>query len=153
MSKNTLLTSKISGSGTGLVGIYAAELLQPKRVYLTDLADAIEIMEQNVGLLKTSTVRIDVKELSWGPEKDDQYQDVDLVLLTDVLYNQSSHDVLLDTLDWLLDNKNCKALLAYKERNPDEREFFTKVEKRGWKCTQVEGVDHLVCEVYWISKS
>lgn len=119
---------------------------------MTDLADAIEIMEQNVSLLKNSEVQIYVKELPWGPEKDDQYQDVDLVLLTDVLYNQSSHDVLLETLDWVLENENCKALLAYKERNPDEREFFTKVEQRGWQCNRVDNVNHLICEVYWISK-
>ncbi|CAO3609238.1 unnamed protein product [Mucor hiemalis] len=141
------------GSGTGLVGIYAAELLKPKKVYLTDLADALEIMQQNVNLMQNeSKVDMAVKELSWGPEKLENYADVDLVLLTDVLYNQSSHDLLLDTLDWILDNKGCRALLTYKERNPDEREFFTKVKNRGWKCTRVEGCDELVCEVYWIEK-
>lgn len=143
----------VIGSGTGLVGIYAAELLKPKKVYLTDLADALEIMQQNVNLMQNeSKVDMVVKELSWGPEKLENYADVDLVLLTDVLYNQSSHDLLLDTLDWILDNKGCRALLTYKERNPDEREFFTKVKNRGWKCTRVEGCDELVCEVYWIEK-
>ncbi|OAD04309.1 hypothetical protein MUCCIDRAFT_79426 [Mucor lusitanicus CBS 277.49] len=140
------------GSGTGLVGIYAAELLGPKRVYLTDLPDALEIMQQNVDLMSDTKVEMLVKELSWGPEKQDQYSDVDLVLLTDVLYNQGSHDVLLDTLDWLLDNDNCRALLTYKERNPDEREFFEKVALRKWKCQRVQSYSHLVCEVYWISK-
>lgn len=141
------------GSGTGLVGIYAAQLLNPKRVYLTDLPDALEIMQQNVDLTTNNKVEMLVKELSWGPEKQDQYSNVDLVLLTDVLYNQGSHDLLLDTLDWLLDNGNCKALLTYKERNPDEREFFEKVAQRKWKCQRVENFPHLVCEVYWIAKN
>ncbi|CAO3622125.1 unnamed protein product [Mucor fragilis] len=140
------------GSGTGLVGVYAAELLSPKRVYLTDLPDALEIMQQNVDLMNHTKVEMLVKELSWGPEKQDQYKDVDLVLLTDVLYNQGSHDVLLDTLDWLLDNDNCRALLTYKERNPDERVFFEKVSQKKWKCQRVENCPHLVCEVYWITK-
>jgi predicted nicotinamide N-methyase len=140
------------GSGTGLVGIYAAALLKPKKVYLTDLDDALEIMQQNVDLMKKGSTEMIVAELAWGPKKQERYNQVDLVLLTDVLYNQSSHDLLLDTLDWLLDNKDCKALLTYKERNPDEREFFTKVNSKGWKCNRVEGDDHLVCEVYWIEK-
>ncbi|KAL9547483.1 hypothetical protein MBANPS3_006149 [Mucor bainieri] len=143
------------GSGTGLVGVYAAQLLSPKRVYLTDLPDALEIMQQNVDLMAPHQTKVEmlVKELSWGPEKQDEYSHVDLVLLTDVLYNQGSHDVLLDTLDWLLDNDSCKALLTYKERNPDERVFFDKVAQRGWNCQRVENYPHLVCEVYWITKN
>lgn len=121
-------------------------------MYLTDLEDALEIMQQNVDLMKTKSTEMIVAELSWGPEKQERYKDVKLVLLADVLYNQSSHDLLLDTLDWLLDNKSCKALLAYKERNPDEREFFTKVNAKGWKCNRVKNYDHLVCEIYWIEK-
>lgn len=149
-----LKASKQIGSGTGLVGIYAAELFKPKKVYLTDLADALEIMQQNVDLMNTNTVEMIVKELSWGPKKSQEYSDVNLVLLTDVLYNQGSHDVLLETLDWILDNDNAKALLTYKERNPDEREFFTKVEKRGWQCQRIieDSCDDLICEVYYIQK-
>lgn len=136
------------------MGIYAAELLKPKRIYLTDLADALEIMQQNVDLMKNeSKVDMIVKELSWGPEKQQKYIDVNLVLITDVLYNQSSHDLLLDTLDWILDNEGAQALLTYKERNPDEREFFTKAATRGLKCDRVvDNCDGLVCEVYWIKK-
>lgn len=126
----------------------------PKKVYLTDLADALEIMQQNVDLMKNKKVEMVVKELSWGPVKQEEYSDVNLVLLTDVLYNQGSHDVLLETLDWILDNQDAKALLTYKERNPDEREFFTKVEKRGWKCDRIiaDNCPDLVCEVYCIQK-
>ncbi|CAO3674532.1 unnamed protein product [Rhizopus stolonifer] len=137
------------GSGTGLVGIYAAELLQPDKVYLTDLADALEIMQQNVDLMKTKEI-MRVRELSWGNQRQDEYEDVDLILLTDVLYNQSSHDLLLDTLDWLLDNQDAKALLSYKERNPDEREFFEKVTARGWSLERIP--TDTMFETYWIFK-
>lgn len=106
-------------------------------------------MQQNIQFSN----KLSVRELAWGNKRDDRYNQVSLILLTDVLYNQSSHDVLLDTLDWLLDNEDCKALLAYKERNPDEREFFIKVEARGWQCERVLNQEHLVCEIYWIQKS
>ncbi|KAI7901955.1 putative methyltransferase-domain-containing protein [Cokeromyces recurvatus] len=143
------------GSGTGLVGIYAAELLKPECVYLTDLSDALEIMKQNVALMdkNDTNVKIFIHELAWGSEKQDIYGDVNLLLLTDVLYNQSSHDLLIATLDWMLDNPECKALLSYKERNPDERVFFTKIKEKGWKCERVDNYDHLICEIYWIYKT
>ncbi|KAI8997333.1 putative methyltransferase-domain-containing protein [Pilobolus umbonatus] len=139
------------GSGTGLVGIYAGKLLNSSQVYLTDLADALGIMQQNVDI--NHAENIEVAELSWGSHSaDDRYKTVNLVLLTDVLYNQGSHDVLLDTLEWLLENENSKALLSYKERNPAERDFFMKIKSRGFMYEQVMGTEHLICEVYWITK-
>ncbi|KAI8878639.1 hypothetical protein K501DRAFT_195375 [Backusella circina FSU 941] len=140
------------GSGTGLVGIYAAQLLSPKEVYLTDLEDALEIMQQNADLVQDKKCKIIVNELAWGPDADPLYDNVDLVLLTDVLYNQSSHDVLLDTLNWLL-KPATKALLAYKERNPDERVFFTKVKERGFECKPVNNDQNVLWEFYWIEKA
>lgn len=138
------------GSGTGLVGIYAAEVLRPNKVYLTDLADALEIMQQNVDLMKTKDI-VSVRELPWGGVRQEEYKDADLVLLTDVLYNQSSHDVLLDTLDWLLDNKNSRALLSYKERSPEERVFFEKVKQRQWVIERIMPADSIF-EFYWLYK-
>jgi SAM-dependent methyltransferase len=139
------------GSGTGLVGIYAAQLLAPKQVYLTDLEDALQIMRQNADLVQDKKCEMIVEELAWGPDADPRYNHVDLVLLTDVLYNQSSHDVLLDTLSWLL-KPGTKALLAYKERNPDERAFFTKVKERGFECNFVNNDHNALWEFYWIEK-
>ncbi|KAG1126392.1 hypothetical protein G6F61_006155 [Rhizopus arrhizus] len=67
------------GSGTGLVGIYADQVLQPKQTYLTDLADALEIMQQNVDLMENNN-SVFVKELSWGSERREEYKHVDLIL-------------------------------------------------------------------------
>ncbi|KAF7724485.1 hypothetical protein EC973_000935 [Apophysomyces ossiformis] len=136
------------GSGTGLAGIYCAHLLHPKQLYLTDLPDAMEIMEQNAQLQNDPCIH--VKTLEWGPGTP-WLPSVDIVLLTDVLYNQSSHDDLLLTLDWLM-GKETRVLLAYKERHSDEREFFRKVEQRQWSCVQVQAPD-LICEIYWIQKA
>lgn len=135
-----------------MVGIYANQVLQPKETYLTDLADALEIMQQNVDLMENNN-SVFVKELSWGSERQEEYKHVNLILLTDVLYNQSSHDLLLDTLDWLLENENSRALLSYKERNPDEREFFEKVKTRGWSIEKTKGIiDNPMFEIYWLFK-
>ncbi|KAG0177105.1 hypothetical protein DFQ29_005241 [Apophysomyces sp. BC1021] len=136
------------GSGTGLAGIYCAHLLKPKELYLTDLPDAMEIMEQNAQLQNLPCIK--VKALEWGPGTP-WLPSVDLVLLTDVLYNQASHDELLTTLDWLM-GKETKVLLAYKERHPDEREFFKKIEERQWSCVQAIEDTPLICEIYWIQK-
>ncbi|CAO3592218.1 unnamed protein product [Absidia cylindrospora] len=151
------------GSGTGLVGIVAALELQPRSTYLTDLPDALEIMQQNVYRVKEgASIDIDIqaKVLSWGPKTDgdDVWEgdenEVDLVLLTDVLYNQGSHDLLLQTLDWLVVNPKCRVLLGYKERNPDERVFFTKLLERQWQCVLADTSDYeeRPFEIYWIQK-
>ncbi|KAI9014380.1 hypothetical protein CLU79DRAFT_721790 [Phycomyces nitens] len=112
-------------------------------------------MDQNVALMPPqNNVEMVVKPLEWGPlPKEPSWLEmpVDVVLLTDVLYNQGSHDVLLDTLDWLVQEQT-KILLAYKERNPDERIFFEKLKQRNYQAVQVEEED-LVCEIYWIQKS
>ncbi|KAI8391323.1 putative methyltransferase-domain-containing protein [Radiomyces spectabilis] len=137
------------GSGTGLVGIYFASLLEPRTMYLTDLADSIDIVEQNVTLMEPGQTNVVVEALEWGDKKATPWMGpVDLILLTDVLYNQGSHDVLLDTVDRLM-RGNTKTLLAYKERNPDERVFFTKIKERGWRCVRDEDTA-FSCEIYWI---
>ncbi|KAI8067591.1 putative methyltransferase-domain-containing protein, partial [Gongronella butleri] len=160
------------GSGTGLAGIYAAHVLHPLSVTLTDLPNAMPILRQNVGLNACKGTDIQVHVLSWGAQAnaseydedgaddatltrwdDEDATRYDLILLADVLYNQGSHDILLDTLNWLLAGPDAKVLLAYKERNPDERSFFTKVGARHWKCTRIEEQDDpSVFEFYWISK-
>jgi predicted nicotinamide N-methyase len=136
---------------------------------LTDLPDALEIMQQNIDLVGSTTTDLQAKVLSWGPKdsihggnKDDTVwagdeQLVDLILLTDVLYNQGSHDLLLETLEWLMKSRNCKVLLAYKERNTDERVFFSKIKDRHWQCVEAAPTgDHpdskYPFEMYWIQK-
>ncbi|ORX55749.1 hypothetical protein DM01DRAFT_1335140, partial [Hesseltinella vesiculosa] len=161
------------GSGTGLVGIYAAHVLQPTSVYLTDLPDAMAILEQNARLNPPSDkkkTKIHTKVLSWGPLRDDGADDeqestaadwqqitavrpFDLVLLADVLYNQTSHDILLDTLEWLSVDSTTKVILAYKQRNPDERVFFDKARARQFECSLLPfGPSPSVYEIYSLTK-
>lgn len=169
-----LYNNKLSGSGTGVVGIYAAKVLKPKTMDLTDLSDALNILQQNINTNFNNKdnigLTIEAKVLPWGPspltnnnnnDDDDQKnvwqhenKKIDLILLTDVLYNHSSHDILLETLTWLIEkNPKAKILLGYKERNPDERSFFTKVNQHPFlHCIKYENQPLPPFEVYWILK-
>ncbi|KAI9276934.1 putative methyltransferase-domain-containing protein [Phascolomyces articulosus] len=152
------------GSGTAIAGIYAAHMLKPSAIYLTDLEETISTIEHNVSLLQGKHVNIVVKELEWGkplpldPNDKKRKRDafdgtIDLVLLTDVLYNPSFHDALIDTLKQLMEiNPKMKILLGYKPRDQgEERTFFDKIKKNlGW---QWEMKLLPPAEIYWITST
>ena len=157
------------GSGTAIAGIYAAHMLQPSTIYLTDLDDTVPTIQRSISLLKGDPlikhVNIIVRELEWGKplilpdrqkkkkHKSEQEFDgfVDMVLLTDVLYNPSFHDALIDTLQQLMNiNPKMKILLGYKPRGErEERTFFDKIKTNlGW---QWEMTLLPPAEIYWIT--
>ena len=158
------------GSGTAIAGIYAAHILQPSIIYLTDLEDTVPTIQHSVSLLEgdplIKDVKIIVKELEWGKplilsdqqkkkkRKTEQFDGfVDMVLLTDVLYNPSFHDALIDTLQQLMNiNPKMKILLGYKPRGEEEeRTFFDKIKKNlGWEW---EMTLFPPAEIYWITSS
>ncbi|KAI7851021.1 putative methyltransferase-domain-containing protein [Circinella umbellata] len=158
------------GSGTAIAGIYAAHILQPSIIYLTDLEDTVPTIQHSVSLLEgdplIKDVKIIVKELEWGKplilsdqqkkkkRKTEQFDGfVDMVLLTDVLYNPSFHDALIDTLQQLMNiNPKMKILLGYKPRGEEEeRTFFDKIKTNlGWEW---EMTLFPPAEIYWITSS
>ncbi|KAI7884384.1 hypothetical protein K492DRAFT_173990 [Lichtheimia hyalospora FSU 10163] len=143
------------GSGTAIAGLYAAHALAPALMCLTDLPEAVSSIKNNVALQQWDKhQKVLVEALEWG--KDQQVMEnehLDLVIISDLLYNQSSHDVLIDTLRRLMDrHPGLQTLLIYKPRYPnEERAFFDKIQKLGWRCTMdTTTVDCSPCEVYWI---
>ncbi|KAI9493939.1 putative methyltransferase-domain-containing protein [Zychaea mexicana] len=141
------------GSGTAIAGIYAAHMLNPSIIYLTDLDDTVPTVRHNVSLQQhkaQSEKSIVVEELEWG-QTDISNKCVNLVLLTDVLYNPAFHDALIDTLSKLVEtNPKLKVLLGYKPRDQgEERTFFDKIGKLGWQW-QMSLLPP--AEIYWISK-
>ncbi|CDH56552.1 hypothetical protein RO3G_13933 [Lichtheimia corymbifera JMRC:FSU:9682] len=143
------------GSGTAIAGIYAAHALSPTLMYLTDLPEAVSSIQDNVDRQQwDNRQKVVVEALEWG--KDQQVMDndnLDLVIISDLLYNQSSHDLLIDTLQRLMDrHPGLQTLLIYKPRYPnEERVFFDKIQKLGWRCVlDTTTVDCSPCEVYWI---
>lgn len=144
-----------TGSGTAIAGIYAAHALSPTLMYLTDLPEAVSSIQDNVDRQQwDNRQKVVVEALEWG--KDQQVMDndnLDLVIISDLLYNQSSHDLLIDTLQRLMDrHPGLQTLLIYKPRYPnEERVFFDKIQKLGWRCVlDTTTVDCSPCEVYWI---
>ena len=146
---------RTTGSGTAIAGLYAAHALAPALMCLTDLPEAVSSIKNNVALQQWDKhQKVLVEALEWG--KDQQVMEnehLDLVIISDLLYNQSSHDVLIDTLRRLMDrHPGLQTLLIYKPRYPnEERVFFDKIQKLGWRCTMdTATVDCSPCEVYWI---
>jgi len=117
------------GAGTGLVGIAVAVAFPELSVLSTDLDEALALMQQNVdanqALLPTNNMEVGF--LDWA-EKDRKVEPVEILLLADVVYNDLSHEFLLQTvLDY--SDKDTKVLLGYKFRHEAEQKFFEKAKE------------------------
>ncbi|KAG0266081.1 hypothetical protein BG011_003289 [Mortierella polycephala] len=112
------------GAGTGLVGIAVAAAFPELTVLSTDLDEALALMQQNVdaneALLPNKNMQVGF--LDWA-EKDRKVEPVEILLLADVVYNDLSHEFLLQTiLDY--SDERTKILLGYKFRHEAEQKFF-----------------------------
>ncbi|KAF9092006.1 Methyltransferase-like protein 21A [Mortierella sp. AD031] len=142
-------------TGTGLLGLYLAGLAevelsassssssspscsspitQPTTVLMTDLADAMGLIDQNVEGNKWIAPRVDVstRKLVWGEslsgKKD--VEGLDLVIASDVIYEPKAFEPLLRTLDGLCAPGRTTIYLGYKRRSlplEKETEFFEKI--------------------------
>ncbi|GJJ69814.1 hypothetical protein EMPS_02163 [Entomortierella parvispora] len=117
------------GAGTGLVGIACAVAFPELSVLSTDLDEALALMQQNVdanqALLPHHNMKVGF--LDWA-EKDRNVEPVEILLLADVVYNDLSHDWLLQTVLDYSDEKT-KVLLGYKFRHDSEQQFFVKAKE------------------------
>ncbi|EJD07586.1 uncharacterized protein FOMMEDRAFT_74231, partial [Fomitiporia mediterranea MF3/22] len=124
------------GAGTGLVSIVLSTLLHhlPDRVQAnmiaTDLPSAIEVLDKNITDNEHcySSIRLKSAVLDWDEETlpEEVHDGVDFIIMADVTYNTSSFPSLIKTL-----SRPHKppappptVLLAYKERDPDERRLW-----------------------------
>ncbi|KAL5536890.1 hypothetical protein ACEPAF_713 [Sanghuangporus sanghuang] len=135
------------GTGTGLVTIVLATLLshcsdQPQsKIIATDLPSAMEILEVNLSdnaacwNTPNSSPSIQAKSavLDWDEEIEEkqfpteiQESGVDFIIMADVTYNTASFPSLIRTLSRLSTRarRTPSVLLAYKERDPDERRLW-----------------------------
>jgi predicted nicotinamide N-methyase len=117
------------GAGTGLVGIAVAVVFPELSVLSTDLDEAIALMQENVDanhqLLPNNNMKVGV--LDWA-ETDRKVDPVEILLLADVVYNDLSHEILLQTILDYSDEKT-KILLGYKFRHEAEQKFFDRASK------------------------
>ncbi|KAG0267745.1 hypothetical protein DFQ27_008390 [Actinomortierella ambigua] len=123
------------GSGTGLVGLYAAKLFPGATVHITDQIPMMPIMEANLQLngLQQSTKAL---ELNWGEPKPEDAPIPDVILLADCVYHEVAFQPLVQTLKDYSTRETC-ILLAYKKRRKADKRFFTLLRKH-FDCVEIK---------------
>ncbi|KAG0233861.1 hypothetical protein BGW42_007068 [Actinomortierella wolfii] len=123
------------GSGTGLVGLFAAKLFPHCTVQVTDQISMMSIMEANIQLnqLQHSTQAL---ELNWGEPKPEDARMPDIILLADCVYHEVAFQPLVQTLINYSTRDTC-ILLAYKKRRKADKRFFTMLRKH-FDCTEIK---------------
>lgn len=119
------------GAGTGYVGIALANLLRkPCQVYITDLAQVVPLIEENVKLhyVKTNeSAEIIVDRLHWGNSTDASRLlsggPFDLVVVSDCVYFPELFGMLLDTLLDVCD-ASTRVVIGYKCRSLEKEVGF-----------------------------
>ncbi|KAG8917428.1 nicotinamide n-methyltransferase [Tulasnella sp. 418] len=153
------------GAGGGLPGLVCA-LNGAKQVMLTDYPDhsLIENLKYNVEVNVSSEHQHAVRVMGylWGKpvepllvtidETDGVERKFDLIILSDLIFNHSQHDALLDTCDEALSADACNVstpsepgtpcvLVFYSHHRPryveKDLEFFRKARDRGWLCEKI----------------
>ncbi|RPD77120.1 hypothetical protein L226DRAFT_544598 [Lentinus tigrinus ALCF2SS1-7] len=142
------------GAGGALPGIVAAKN-GAKCVVLTDYPDQalVDNITHNVDLNvdECDRSRVCVKGYIWGhpiepllevlPENDEN-RSFDLVIMSDLVFNHSQHDAMLNSCDAALSRRKPAVVLCFfthhrphlAERDMD---FFIKARQRGWHCEEI----------------
>ncbi|KAF9970936.1 hypothetical protein BGZ73_006200 [Actinomortierella ambigua] len=123
------------GSGTGLVGLYAAKLFTGCTVHITDQIPMMQIMDANIRLneLQQSTHAL---ELNWGEPKPESAPIPDVILLADCVYHEVAFQPLVQTLKDYSTKDTC-ILLAYKKRRKADKRFFNILRKH-FDCVEIK---------------
>ena len=133
-SKSNSLNVLELGSGIGTTGIVFAQLVPRSKVLLTDVADAMEILDQNIELAKPakeSTVGRAV--LDWEEELPTMIQTTkwDIILISDCTYNVDTIPALANTLRKVVDKSPAALIvIATKVRHESEAIFFDMMKDR-----------------------
>ncbi|KAJ3758049.1 putative methyltransferase-domain-containing protein [Lentinula raphanica] len=115
------------GSGTGLVGLIAAKL-GAGRVWITDQASLLDIMQQNLSLNRLQC-NCEVAELNWGTSIPTAMSSPDVILAADCVYFEPAFPLLVRTLDSLATDKT-QVFFCYKKRRKADKRFFGMLKKK-----------------------
>ena len=117
------------GSGCGIVSLQIADLCSTSNVLLTDLPDAMDILNHNIenGRSVVSRSKLATVVLDWNkplPERIAEQQ-FDLVTLADCTYNPDSIPGLVKTLNSVARNSpDALIVVSLKVRHDSEAIFF-----------------------------
>ncbi|KAK1315376.1 hypothetical protein QJS10_CPA06g01128 [Acorus calamus] len=111
------------GAGTGFPGLTAA-MIGSNRVILTDVEPLLPGLRKNVESNGLGD-RVEVRELVWGLEGNDCVEgliegEIDLVLMSDIFYDQTAMPMLAETLRRLSNKKELVVLGAMEVRSATE---------------------------------
>jgi protein N-lysine methyltransferase METTL21C len=129
------------GAGVGLGGIYMGSLGY-KNVIITDLSEAMELIEKNIERnrsLFTDSVSVQSRVLCWGNTDDHElmtsylnshHQDCNLLLIAaDCVYWEHLYEPFFNTLYYFITTHNAKVVLAHFKRWKKEKKFFALCSK------------------------
>jgi len=124
------------GCGCGMVGIALAQMRPRCDVLLTDLPEAMEILELNISVAQPAESSGVMKaELDWVDElpSDVRERDFDVILISECTYNSNSIPALVKTLSSLMvSSKKARILLSTKVRHSSEAFFFDLMSDAGF---------------------
>lgn len=147
------------GAGCGLVSMAVSDLLshpssrnddgggEDSEVVATDVQSTVSsTLTENTETNSRSFPDIQIRVLDWGPVDQTRWHETDgdstdrarlTILATDVLYNTSSHEALLETLCGLLQDECDRAFIAYKPRTDGDGDFFEMAKRAGLRVERV----------------
>ena len=139
------------GAGCGTVGLALARVLPRSRVLLTDLAEAVGVMEANVHCLQSPVhgdAHVGCMILDWHDVLQDPTRtmgrlratvlgdQLDMIMVSDCTYNEDTLEILVDTLHTLVAGYNRSdsassptVVVARKPRHDSEEAFFRMMEQ------------------------
>lgn len=106
------------GSGTGLVGIFVAQL--GAKVTLTDQRPALPLLAYNA---KANNVECVVRELDWGEKPSINKEDVDVIICSDCIYDEDLVEILAKTIAALA-RPDTEIYVAYQHRRKAVQQQF-----------------------------
>ena len=117
------------GSGCGIVGLEFAHLFPASDVLLTDLPEAMDILNHNISKAKFSSTRgrVAAAILDWDKTLPDEIakNHYDLLIVSDCTYNSDSIPALVGTLTALIAASPAALIvISMKVRHDSEAVFF-----------------------------
>ena len=128
------------GSGCGIVGIALAQLVSGCNVILTDLPEAMEILDHNISTARVAQQsKLAKLSLDWNHELPSAVKRsvLDLIVISDCTYNSDSQSALIGTLSALVAlSPDAHVVVSMKVRHSSEAVFFGLMAEAGFEIVE-----------------
>jgi len=124
------------GCGCGMVGIALAQMRPRCDIFLTDLPEAMGILELNISVAQPAEgSRLTSTTLDWYDDIPSQIREAafDVILVSECTYNSDSLPALVKTLSSLvITSTEARVILSTKVRHSSEAVFFKMMSAAGF---------------------